>query len=62
MFNIRWHSVPRYCFDCKNVSSCLGGVMCNNSWTKQYIKFNSEDRNCHLLNKKELGNIYEIQF
>ena len=60
-FTLRLRSVPVYCFDCKNVSSCLGGMICQNAIKDNYYSFNQEDKICQILHKKEVGNIYEIQ-
>ncbi len=60
-FILRWRSVPVYCFDCKNVSSCLGGMLCQNAIKDNYYSFNQEDKICQILHKKEVGDMYEIQ-
>ena len=57
---LRWRSVPVYCFDCKKVNSCLGGMLCHNCITDEGYIFNQEDRICHLLNRKERGDMYKI--
>ena len=55
---IRLRSVPVYCFDCKKVDGCLGGMLC--STFKKYGKYNIEDMACHILGAKERGEMYEI--
>ena len=47
---IKTRSVPVYCFNCKLVSSCMGGAVC--SQLKHINKYNIEDRSCKLLNWK----------
>lgn len=55
---IKVRSVPVYCFDCKSVDFCLGGISKEN--LKKYGKYNLEDDCCRILGKKEIGNMYEI--
>lgn len=55
---IKVRSVPVYCFDCKSVDFCLGGLSKEN--LKRYGKYNLEDDCCRILEKKEVGDIYEI--
>ena len=60
-FTIRYRSVPVYCFNCAKVSSCLGGSMCNSSHQNGICVFNTEDRICHVLDNKVVGDMYDIQ-
>jgi MoaA/NifB/PqqE/SkfB family radical SAM enzyme len=60
-FTIRYRSVPVYCFNCAKVSSCLGGSMCNSSYQNGICVFNTEDRICHVLDNKVVGDMYDIQ-
>lgn len=55
---IKVRSVPVYCFDCKSVDFCLGGLSKEN--LKRYGKYNLEDDCCRILEKKEVGDMYEV--
>jgi hypothetical protein len=55
---IKVRSVPVYCFDCKSVDYCLGGLSKEN--LKKYKMYNLEDDCCRILGKKEVGEMYEI--
>lgn len=50
-YAIRSRSVPVYCFPCKKVHTCLGGMLCTQF--RKSNKFNMEDEYCHILNKAE---------
>ena len=59
IFTIMFRSVPVYCFDCKFVKTCMGGMMC--SRLRKTNKRNIEDLTCIYSNCKETTTTYKIE-